>query len=80
MALIVSPVGMFRGGSDIALVVGLTMILVVIVGSLVGMSLPFLLSRFHLDPATASAPLVTTISDVVGVLLYFSIATMVLSI
>jgi magnesium transporter len=80
MALIVSPVGMFRGGSDIALVVGLTMILVVIVGSMVGMSLPFLLSRFHLDPATASAPLVTTISDVVGVLLYFSIATMVLSI
>lgn len=80
MALIVSPVGMMRGGVDIAVVVGLTMIMVVIVGSLVGMSLPFLLSRFNLDPATASAPLVTTISDVVGVLVYFSIATMVLGI
>jgi len=78
MAFIVSPVGVLRGGSDIALVVGLTMLLVVIVGSLVGMSLPFLLSRLRLDPATASAPLVTTISDAVGVLVYFSIATLVL--
>ena len=68
-----------RGGYDIALVVGLTMVLVVVIGSLVGMSLPFLLSRLRLDPATASAPLVTTISDAVGVLVYFSIATSVLS-
>lgn len=79
MAFVVFPVGLLRGGPDIALVVGLTMILVVIVGSLVGMSLPFLLSRFRLDPATASAPLVTTISDAVGVLVYFSIATAVLA-
>ncbi len=79
MAFMVSPIGLMRGGSAIALAVGLTMVLVVIVGSLVGMSLPFLLSRLRLDPATASAPLVTTISDAVGVLVYFSIATMVLS-
>ncbi len=79
MAFLVSPIGLLRGGADIALVVGLTMVLVVIIGSLAGMSLPFLLSRFRLDPATASAPLVTTISDAVGVLVYFSIATMVLS-
>ena len=78
MAFIVSPVGVLRGGSDIALVVGLTMLLVVIVGSLVGILLPFLLSRLRFDPATASAPLVTTISDAVGVLVYFSIATLVL--
>lgn len=61
------------------MVVGMTMFLVVIIGSLVGMSLPFLLSRLNLDPATASGPLVTTISDATGVLIYFSIATMVLS-
>jgi magnesium transporter len=78
MAIIVSPIGVLRGGSDIALVVGSTMVLVVIIGSLVGMSLPFLLSRLRLDPATASAPLVTTISDVVGVLIYFSLATTLL--
>ncbi len=79
MALVVFPVGIWRGGPEIALVVGLTMFIVVIVGSLVGMSLPFLLSRLRLDPATASGPLVTTISDAVGVVVYFSIATLVLS-
>lgn len=78
MAIVVSPIGLMRGGYDIALVVGLTMVLVVIIGSLVGMSLPLLLSRLRLDPATASAPLVTTISDAVGVLIYFSIATKIL--
>ncbi|RKF14763.1 magnesium transporter [Roseovarius spongiae] len=79
MAIVVLPVGIARGGADVAWVVGLTMFLVVIVGSLVGMSLPFLLSRLRLDPATASGPLVTTISDAVGVIVYFSIATLVLS-
>lgn len=79
MALVVFPVGALRGGPDIALTVGLTMFVVVIIGSLVGMSLPFLLSRLRLDPATASGPLVTTISDGMGVLVYFSIATLVLA-
>jgi magnesium transporter len=79
MALLVFPIGALRGGPDIAVVVGLTMFALVIVGSLVGMSLPFLLSRLKLDPATASGPLVTTISDGVGVLVYFSIATLMLS-
>lgn len=80
MALVVAPLGLWRGGVDIALVVGLTMFFVVFIGSLVGMSLPFLLSRLRLDPATASGPLVTTISDAVGVFIYFSIATLMLSI
>jgi len=79
MAAVVFPLGVWRGGADVALVVGLTMFFVVIIGSLTGMSLPFLLSRLKLDPATASGPLVTTISDAVGVLIYFSIATLVLS-
>lgn len=79
MALVVFPVGAMRGGTDIAITVGLTMFVVVIFGSIVGMSLPFLLSRLRLDPATASGPLVTTISDGMGVLVYFSIATLVLA-
>lgn len=78
MALLVFPIGALRGGPAIAIVVGLTMFVLVIVGSMVGMSLPFLLSRVRLDPATASGPLVTSISDAVGVLVYFSIATLVL--
>lgn len=75
MALAVSLIGIVRGGPEVAVVVALTMMLVVIVGSLIGMSLPFILHRFKLDPATASAPLVTTIADAIGVVIYFSIAT-----
>jgi magnesium transporter len=75
MAAAVSAIGLYRGGFEVAVVVSMTMVLVVVVGSLVGMSLPFLLRRVGLDPATASAPLVTSISDITGVLIYFSLAT-----
>lgn len=78
MALAVMGLGLWRGGPEIALVVALSMQIVVIVGSLIGMSLPFLLSRLKLDPATASAPLITSIADAAGVLIYFAIATAVL--
>ncbi len=78
MALAVSSVGWWRGGPDIALVVALTMIATVIVGSLIGMSLPFIFKKLNLDPATASAPLITSIADIVGVLIYFSIASALL--
>jgi magnesium transporter len=75
MAVAVSFIGIFRGGIDVAVIVALSMVCVVLFGSLLGMSLPFLLTRFKLDPATASAPLVTSIADVGGVLIYFGIAT-----
>jgi len=78
MALAVSLIGAARGGLPIAMVVAFSMVAVVMIGSLVGMTLPFLLNRVGWDPATASAPLVATIADAVGVLVYFSIATAVL--
>jgi magnesium transporter len=79
MALVVFPLAAVRAGPEVGVVVALTMIVVVIVGSLTGLSLPFLLGRLRLDPATASGPLVTTISDAIGVLVYFSIATTLLA-
>ena len=75
MAVAVSFIGYYRGGYEIAAVVAITMTIVVLFGSLVGMLLPFGLQRLNLDPATASAPLVTSIADIGGVLIYFSIAT-----
>ncbi|MGY6565335.1 MAG: magnesium transporter, partial [Halomonadaceae bacterium] len=78
MALAVSVVGIFRAGTEIAMVVAMSMVLIVIVGSLIGMILPFILNRLGWDPATASAPLVTSIADASGVLIYFALATAVL--
>lgn len=75
MAVAVSIIGMFRGGADVAVIVALSMVVVVLVGCTIGMSLPFLLSKLKMDPATASGPLVASIADIAGILIYFSIAT-----
>jgi len=79
MALAVAPIGVMRGGEAVAMVVALSMVIIVLFGSLLGMCLPFLLDRLGWDPATASAPLVTTLIDASGVLIYFGIATAMLS-
>jgi len=79
MSAAIAVIGVVRGGAAIALVIALSMTLIVIVGSMIGMMLPFILSRFKLDPATASTPLVTSIADATGVLIYFSIARALLS-
>ncbi|WP_137387934.1 magnesium transporter [Rhodoligotrophos defluvii] len=74
MAMAIYGIGVWRGGLDIALVVSLAMVVIVLAGSLIGLTLPFVLTRIGLDPATASGPLVTSIADVAGVLIYFGIA------
>ncbi|NYT71847.1 magnesium transporter [Halomonas sp. QX-2] len=79
MAIAVTPIGIMRGGEALAMVVALSMVTIVLFGSLLGMCLPFVLERFKVDPATASAPLVTTLIDASGVVIYFSIATLLLT-
>ncbi|TVR08308.1 MAG: magnesium transporter [Planctomycetota bacterium] len=74
MAAAVSLVAYYRA-PEVMVIVALTMICTVLVGSVVGMLLPFLLTKLRMDPATASAPLITSIADICGVLIYFSIAT-----
>ncbi|WP_407313227.1 magnesium transporter [Pseudomonas sp. nanlin1] len=78
MAVAVSTLGLLRGGPDIAMIVASSMLIIVLLGALIGMSLPFLLSRLNFDPATASGPLITSIADAAGVLVYFWIASQIL--
>jgi magnesium transporter len=63
----------------IAVTVGLALVGIVLVGSLTGSMLPFLLKRLNFDPASASAPLVATIVDVSAISIYFGIAYLLLS-
>lgn len=63
----------------IAVVVGLSLVGVVLVGTIAGSMLPFLLRRMGFDPASASAPLVATLVDVTGLVIYFVVATLILS-
>jgi magnesium transporter len=62
----------------IGLTVWLSLIGVVGFGSLTGAMLPFLLRRMKFDPATASAPFVATLVDVTGLVIYFTVALLVL--
>jgi magnesium transporter len=62
----------------IAATVGLSLVGVVLWGSLAGSMLPFMLRKAGFDPASASAPLVATLVDVTGLVIYFSIASVIL--
>lgn len=78
MAIAVSILGFIRGDEMVALVLALSMMGIVLMGCLIGMSLPFILNKFGLDPASASAPLVTSICDATGVIIYLFIASQLL--
>jgi len=62
----------------IALTVAFSLVGVVLWGSVAGSMLPFILRRAGFDPASASAPLVATLVDVTGLVIYFTIASIVL--
>jgi len=62
----------------VALTVGASLLGVVLVGTIGGSMLPFILRRLGLDPASASAPFVATLVDVAGVVIYFTLASMLL--
>ncbi|MBI4501163.1 MAG: magnesium transporter [Gemmatimonadetes bacterium] len=62
----------------IALAVALSLVGVVLWGSVAGSMLPFILRKIGLDPASASAPFVATLVDVTGLMIYFTVASIVL--
>ncbi|HEY1586468.1 MAG TPA: magnesium transporter [Polyangia bacterium] len=65
-------------GPILGVTVGISLVGVVMFGSLSGSMLPFLLRRLGLDPASASAPAVATLVDVTGLVIYFTVASIVL--
>lgn len=73
-------IGIFRAGPIIGLIVGLSMMAIIIFSNIIGALLPFILSKFKIDPAVASSPLITTIVDAFGLIIYFVVASSVLRI
>jgi magnesium transporter len=63
----------------VGITVACSLIFIVLWGTLAGSMIPFILKRFKLDPATASAPFVATLVDVTGLIIYFSIAVLFLT-
>ena len=63
---------------DAALIVGTSMTSIVVVANMIGMMFPFVLSKVGIDPAVASAPLIATLTDVTGLIIYFNIVTKII--
>lgn len=63
----------------LGLTIGFALVGVVLTGTLSGSMLPFLLRRFGADPAASSTPFVATLVDVTGILIYFTVASLLLS-
>ncbi len=69
-----------QGNIYVALSVGISLIAIALLASVAGSALPFIFRSFGLDPALMSAPFITTVVDVLGVLIYFNIARVILKI
>ena len=67
-----------QGSWLVSISVGVSLVIIAILASIAGSALPFVFRTFGLDPALMSAPFITTIVDVLGVFIYFSIAKLVL--
>ena len=63
----------------VAITIGLALTGVVVWGTIMGSMLPLILKRLGADPATSSAPFIATLVDVTGLVIYFSLAAMILS-
>ncbi len=62
----------------IGVVVSIALVSVIIIASLIGTFIPILLDKFGIDPALATGPFITTSNDIFGILIYFSIAKLIL--
>ena len=62
----------------IGLVITSALVSVIIIASLIGTFIPLLLDKFGIDPALATGPFITTSNDICGILIYFSIAKLIL--
>jgi len=79
LSLIIIVFGLLINQSlDMSITISISMILVIIVAALIGTSVPIILEKFGIDPAIATGPFITTGNDVVGILLFFYIAKIIL--
>ncbi|MBN2010044.1 magnesium transporter [candidate division KSB1 bacterium] len=69
----------WHGGREIGLVVGTAMVAIIFFANLMGGLLPLVLIKLKLDPAVVSSPLITTVIDATGLIIYFSIARAILT-
>jgi magnesium transporter len=80
LAIILFLGSYFLLGYDIKIgeIIAVSLISVIIIASLIGTFIPLILDKFGIDPALATGPFITTSNDICGILIYFSIAKLIL--
>lgn len=79
-ALLITVIAyLWQGSLVLGFVVGSSLLLTLIIGTLAGTIIPLILFKLNIDPAIASGPLITTINDILSLLIYFGIATIFIS-
>ncbi|MBN8233738.1 magnesium transporter [Halobacillus kuroshimensis] len=73
--LITLIVYIWQGNFFLGLLVGLSILLTLIVATLAGSLVPLIMHRLNIDPAVASGPFITTVNDLISILIYFGMAT-----
>ncbi len=74
-SLIIIMIAIWKKSVALGLVVGLSLFFTLLIGTLVGALIPLFLDRLKIDPTVASGPLITTLNDVISLMVYFGLAT-----
>ena len=65
----------WQGSPMLGFVIGISLLITLFVATLAGTVIPLLIDKMNIDPAVASGPFITTVNDLIGLMIYFSIAT-----
>ncbi|QDP39804.1 magnesium transporter [Radiobacillus deserti] len=74
--VVTGVVYVWQGNLFLGMLVGLSIMMTLIIATIAGSMIPLVMHRFKIDPAVASGPFITTINDIISILVYFGLATM----
>ncbi|MBB6450953.1 magnesium transporter [Geomicrobium halophilum] len=76
--VLIGIIRIFYGNLILAVIVATSLFLTLSVAALIGAIFPLIINKLNIDPAVASGPFITTLNDIIGLLIYFTIATSLL--
>lgn len=79
LSLLIFGIATVFGGIELGLVVSISLFTVILVAAIFGTFIPLILNKYKVDPALATGPFITTMNDVVGLFIYFSIGLLIFS-
>jgi magnesium transporter len=64
-------------GTSLSITVSLALLCVIIFAALFGTFVPLMLHRYKIDPALATGPFITTVNDIIGLMIYFAVGSLI---